>query len=520
MSVQHKCIYEFDSFSVDREKRVLYRGDQPVQLTPKVFDTLLALIEDRGRILTKDELLQRIWGDTIVEEGGLARNISILRKVLGERPDEHRYIVTVPGKGYQFVAEVRDEFEKETAESATILLLPQNSPPSAKPHWSRVRLLLGGFFILVLGSLAYLVFLNESFSTQHKIRSLAVLPMKNLSGDPSQDYFADGITEALIGNLAQIRALNVISRRSAMTFKDAPTPLPEIARTLNVDAILEGSVQRENGRVKISIQLIDARTDAHLMSREYERNLTDVLKLQADVANAIADEIRVQVTPNEHAHLRTVKSVKPDAYDHYVLGRFHLWKFIWDDHERAIAHFEQAIAIDPNYAAAWAGLAQAWWQLAAQGERPWSQVENQARASAEKALELDDRMAAAHVAQGYVKWLSDADWKGAENSIRRVIELDPGSVDAHYFYGRLLADLARFPESIAQVQIAEKLDPISPAVQSLFGGILSRGGKQTEAAERLERAIEREPRSANAHGLLADVYATGVVLPLVGSTAA
>ncbi|HMF95536.1 MAG TPA: winged helix-turn-helix domain-containing protein [Vicinamibacterales bacterium] len=295
--------YEFGPFVVDAGKRILLRSGEPVPLTSKVFETLLALIENRERVLTKDELLKRVWRDTSVEEGGLTRNVSILRKTLGEKPDDHQYIVTIPARGYQFVAKVR--------ERAAIDEAPRANPSAAPDEDSRPRgivragrALMGGLAVLTLGTLVYV---GRPVRATHPgppiIRSLAVLPLQNLSGDPAQDYFADGVTEALISNLARIRALRVVSRTSVMRFKGDQRSLSEISTALNVDAVLEGSVQRTGDRVKISIQLIYAPTDTHLWAREYERELTDVLKLEGEVAHGVADEIRIQVTPEERARL-------------------------------------------------------------------------------------------------------------------------------------------------------------------------------------------------------------------------
>ena len=336
-----------------------------------------------------------------------------------------------------------------------------------------------------------------------------MLPLQNLSGDPAQEFFADGMTETLISSLAQIRALRVISRTSVMSFKGTQKPLPplpEIARELKVDGVIEGSVQRENGRVKVMIQLIHGPSDTHLWAREYERAMTDVLKLQGEMARAIANEIRIQVTPEERTRLASAATVNPAAHEAYLLGRYHFWKHIVDDHQRAIDHFERAIQIEPSYAAAHAGLSMAWQKWGSQRPAPLKEFEPQARAAARKALELDGQLSEAHTAQGFLQFSCDWDWKGGENSIKRALELDPNSLDAHYNYTVLLMALGRFPEALIEIQAAEQLDPLSHQVQVLFGHVLYRAGKYDEAVLRLKQAIEREPRSATAHHLLGLVY--------------
>src|SRR5262249_47310425 len=357
MSEPSRPSYEFGPFLVDPGKRILLRSGEHVPLAPKVFETLLALIENRERVLTKDELLRQVWGDTSVEEGGLTRNVSILRKTLGEKPDDHQYIVTIPARGYQFVAKVRERTETDEAFRANLSSAPdEDSRPGGILRAGR-SLMLSGLAVLALVTM---ISVGRLVRATHPgppvIRSLAVLPLQNLSGDPAQDYFADGVTEALIGNLARIHAVRVASRTSVMRFKGAQKSLSEISGALNVDAVLEGSVQRAGDRVKISIQLIYVPTDTHIWAREYERELTDVLKLEGEVAHAVADEIRIQVTPEERARLTSATSVDPAAYQEYLVGRYHLWRYNEDNLKEAIAHFERATQFDPKYAAAYAGL--------------------------------------------------------------------------------------------------------------------------------------------------------------------
>ncbi len=228
-----------------------------------------------------------------------------------------------------------------------------------------------------------------------------------------------------------------------------------------MDGVIEGSVQRENGRVKVMIQLIHGPTDTHLWARDYERALTDVLKLQGEMARAIADEIRTQVTPEERTRLASAATVNPAAHEAYLLGRYHFWKHIVDDHKRAIDHFERAIQIEPSYAAAYAGLSMAWQKWGSQRPAPPKEFEPQARAAARKALELDGQLSEAHAAQGFLQFSYDWDWRGGENSIKRALELDPNNLDAHYNYAVLLMALGRFPEALTEIQTAEQLDPLS-----------------------------------------------------------
>ena len=314
------------------------------------------------------------------------------------------------------------------------------------------------------------------------------------------------MTEALIGNLARIRALRVVSRTSVMRFKGGTRSLPEIARALNVDAIVEGSVLRTGDRVRISVQLIHAATDTHLWAREYERDLTDILKLQGEVSRAVAEEIQVQITAEERARLASAAVVDPAAYQEYLLGQHYLWRLNEEDLSRAIDHFEQATRLDDRYAAAYAGLSHAWWWRGVWGAKSAKQVEAQSRAAALRALELDPQLAAAHVSNGRIKFSYDWDWSGAEQDFGRALQLDPNSLDAHFFQGMLCMALGRFPESISHIERAEQLDPLSPTVQSAFGRILYRARRFDDAIPHLKQAIELQPQAAGHYGRLADVY--------------
>jgi TolB-like protein/DNA-binding winged helix-turn-helix (wHTH) protein/tetratricopeptide (TPR) repeat protein len=495
---------------VDADKRLLLRDGAAVPLAPKVMETLLALLQNRERVLTKDELLRQVWGDTVVEEGGLTRNVSILRKTLGEKPDDHQYIVTVPARGYRFVADVRERWRNSETSDAAVPAesAAPESDAELRGHRSVRRWwLLGALAMLAVAAFAHVR--RPAAATdpaRPAITSLAVLPLENLSGDPTQDYFADGMTEALIGNLARIRALRVVSRTSVMRFKGARTSLPEIARTLGVDAVIEGSVQRTADRVRISIQLVHGSTDTHLWAREYERELTDVLKLQGEVARAVSEEIRIQVTAEEGARMASAGTVDPAAHQEYLLGRYFLWKLTKDDLTRAVDHFERATHLDPGYAAAHAGLSHAWWWRGIWGGKTLQEIESPSRSAARKALELDPRLAEAHVSMGRIKFGHDWDWAGAEADFGRALEIDPNNLDAHFFQAMLSMALGRFPRSIAHIERAEQLDPLSSTVQSAFGRILYRARRFDEAIPHLNRALELEPGNGGVHERLGDVY--------------
>jgi eukaryotic-like serine/threonine-protein kinase len=374
---------------------------------------------------------------------------------------------------------------------------------------SRVRLAWAAVIVVVMAGLGFwLLWRSPPAGPQPEIRSLAVLPLENLSGDPAQEYFADGMTEALISNLARIRALKVISRTSVMRYKGIrKSSLPEIAQELKVDAVIEGTVQRSGGRVRVTAQLIHAATDAHLWASDYERDLTDVLKLQSEIARAVADEIRIQVTAEERARLASAHRVNPQAHEAYLLGRYHHSKGNEQGRKQAIEYFARAIELAPDYAAAYAGLSDAWLQLGIYGEKPIKEVEPPARGAALKAIGLDEQLAEGHISLGNIKHYYDWDWAGAELEFKRALELDPGGIDAHITYGLRLMHLGRHNEAIREGQIAAQLDPLSWATQSALGRFLYCARRYEEALPHLKRSVELEPRSIAANSRLGDVYA-------------
>ena len=362
--------------------------------------------------------------------------------------------------------------------------------------------------MLMVAALSYqLLFRGAPTVVSHEIKSIAVLPLENLSGDPAQEYFADGMTEALISNLAQIRALSrVISRTTVMRYKGSGKSLQEIARELNVDAVIEGTVHRSGGRVRVTARLIPAATDSPLWARDYERDLSDVLKLQSDLARTVADEIRIQVTPEERARLAAARNINPQAHEAYLLGRY-LSRTNEEDLRQAIGHFERAIQLAPDYSAAYAGLSDAWMRRGVFGAKNRKEVMPLARDAALKAVALDPQLPEGHVALGFVKTL-DWDWAGAEQEIARALELDPNSAEAHERYGDLLMALERHDEAIREIDRAEKLDPLSSNIQSRYGRVLYRARKYEEAVPHLQRAIDLDPNPGNSmpYWILGELY--------------
>ncbi|MBZ5514763.1 MAG: protein kinase [Acidobacteriia bacterium] len=339
-----------------------------------------------------------------------------------------------------------------------------------------------------------------------KIESLAVLPLANLSGDPQQEYFADGMTDELITNLSKLSALRVISRTSVMQYKGVKKPLPQIARELNVDAVVEGSVLRSGDRVRITAQLLHAPTDRHLWAESYERNLRDVLALQSEVAQAIVREIRIKLTPQEQARLARARPVNPEAYRLYLIGRF-LWnKRTEEGFKQAIDNFQRALEIDPGYAPAYAGLADSYNLLGGLGFVPPKEAIPRGKAAAQKALEIDESLAEAHTSLAFACTYYDWDWPTCEKEFKRAIELNPNYAIAHQWYADYVSAMRRHPEALAEAQRAQELDPLSPIISVCVAHQYFNAGQYDEAICRFRNTVSLFPEFAFAYGDLGDTY--------------
>ena len=485
MREQPKQIYEFGPFRFDADDRLLLRAGEVVALAPKAADTLLALLANRGHVLEKGELMKIVWPDTFVEEGGLARNISILRKALGEE-----YIETIPKRGYRFVAPV-SEISGEAA--------------PGPPRRSKKRLWAAG---IVGASVALLVVAGWFWFAAGASASLAVLPLKNLSNDPAQDYFSEGMTEALITNLAKIRTLRVIARNSVMRFQGPAVRLADVARDLGVGAVVEGTVLRSGDRVRITARLIEVKTGRLLWADSYERDLRDVLALQSEVAGAIAREVRVKMTPQEQESLARSRPVDSEAYHAYLKGRYFWNKRTQEALLEAIGFFQQAIDKDPTYALAYAGLADTYALLGsnAYDALPPTKAMPLAKAAALKALKIDEELAEGHASLAYARLSYDWDLPEAEKEFRRAIELNPGYATAHHWYGHYYLAAGELDQALAEMNKAQELDPLSLVINVGAGWCYYYSRQYDRAIEAYRRTLELEPSFALAHHTLGMAY--------------
>jgi TolB-like protein/DNA-binding winged helix-turn-helix (wHTH) protein/Tfp pilus assembly protein PilF len=498
-----KNLYEFGPFRLDPAERSLLRDGKPVPLTPKAFELLVLLVENRGHLLNKDELIERVWPNTFVEEANLVQNVSVLRKALDDKNGGVQYIETVPKGGYRFTAAVVDHTPPARVES-----------PAAKAQRSRVTLRVAfGCVLTFLATAALVLAIQRGFHVRSsgaavpRIQSLAVLPLESLPGDSSQDYFADGMTDALITSLGQISSLRVISRTSVMQYRGVHKPLPEIARELNVDAVVEGTVVRSSGRVRIAAQLIQASTDKHLWSQSYQRDLKDVLGLQQEIASAIAKQIRMTLTPGEQIWAGIGQPVNLEAYESYWRGEYFLNRVTPDSIRKAADYFQRAIEKDPNYSAAYIKLAACYELLSEMGAIPQKVAHPKVKPLIAKALELDPQFASAHAVRGWDLLDYDFDFAAAGSEFQRAVELNPNGAEGHLGLSEYYAIMGRMQESVQEAQRARELDPLDLMVNSNLCQALYFARSYDEALAQCKANLDLDPSSPLPDGLLGAIYA-------------
>ncbi len=524
-------VVRFGTYEVSLQSGEVRKAGLRIRVQQQPMKLLEILLERPGEVVTREELRTRVWTDESFGDFDQAVNIAIakLRSALGDSAENPRFIETLPKRGYRFIADVsvvdaearpkrpepvdgdltaavardKEGDSKDKLQGAGLAVATKPRP------WPALRVIVVLALVLGLPILAFWLFRSRGHGhAPTGIRSLAVLPLENLSADASQSYFADGMTDELITDLAQISALRVISRTSVMVYKGARKPLPQIARELNVDAVVEGTVLRSGDQVRITAQLIEASTDRHLWSQSYEGELRDSLALQNTVARAIADQIRINLTPQEQAALKNVKVVNPQAYESYLKGRYFWNKRTADGLKVALAYFNQAIEEDPKYAQAYSGLADTYallgdWQYAVMTPK---ETFPKAKVAAIKALELDSALGEAHNSLAFVLDGFDWDFDAAGKEFRRAIELNPGYATAHHWYAWHLSLLGRYDEAITEMRKAENLDPLSLIINADLAELLVLAHSYDESIQQSRKTIEMDPNFALAHNQLAQAY--------------
>ena len=512
METPQNDIFEFGGFRLDAGKRLLSDGSGAnVSLMPKVFDTLVFLVVNAGRVVSKDELLSEIWADTVVEENNLTQNISSLRRVLGEKPGEHKFISTIPGKGYKFVAsvtrsaavepepagEVTDVASNERASAEVATSLRDEMPPEPGPALhSRSyppALLYAGLAVLglaVIGA-AYMIWFRDA--ANDAIRSVAVLPFANSSQLADTEYLSDGIAENVINGLSRLTNLRVMSRNSTFRFRGDQSDIRGIGTQLGVDALVTGDVRQMGQDFVINVRLIDARDERQIWGNQYVRSSTDIIAAQNEIAQAVAQNLRLKLTATDTQLLTKQDTQNPEAWQLYQRGRFHVFRLTPPEVQKGIGYFQQAIALDPNYALAYSGISDAYRSLALSTEMPPVEYLGRSKAAAIKAIELDDSLSEGHSSLGMTIFWGDWNWRAADEQYRRAVELNPNNTMAHLFHAHLLSNLGRHAESADAMKIARELDPLFPFGNALEGQFLIHAGRYDEGIAQLQKAAELAP---------------------------
>jgi TolB-like protein/Flp pilus assembly protein TadD len=451
-------VYEFGSFRVDARKRLLARDGALVPVTPKVFDTLLHLVRHSGKAVGKDEMMRAIWPDTVVEENNLNQNISILRSILGDGRNGQRYISTVPGYGYQFVAEVTSPKERSSP------LTPGDDP------------------------------------------SIAILPFANLSADSSNQYFCDGLAEELINALAKLEQIRVVARTSAFSFKGKETDVREIGRKLKVSTVLEGSVRKSGNRLRITAQLINAANGYHLWSERYDTEMQEVFDVQDEITLAIVAALKLKLLGKEKSAILKHPTENPEAYLLYLKGQYYRWKTEPEEFRKCRDYFDRAVKADPSFALGYFGLNSFYGYGSAFGVLSPDEGWPKAHAALTKALELDGTLPEAHLSLAAYLLVHDRNWAGAEKEIKRVVALNPKLAEIHHLYSFYFLTLGQFDHAITEGRRALEFDPLSLIYGRSLGMSLYFARRYDEAVAQYHETLELDQNSVSVHELLGDAY--------------
>lgn len=508
--------HEFGPYRIDTGERLLHRGSELVSLPPKVAGTLLVLVQNAGRMVDKNDLLKAVWPDTFVEEGALTRNISLLRKTLGDTGNEPIYIETIPKRGYRFIAPVRTFAISPDGKDAAAVTVPiaESAAPVAAAAPSRKRKIVAVMLALgVLGAVIGRYAIRERSSPfgappATSGVTLAVLPFRMIEKDPAQDYFADGMTQALISSLANLRKIRVVSLASDVGEQRSASAWNAILRDQSIRRVFTGTIWRSDGRVRIDARLVDPATRAVYWANSYEHDAHNVLALGAALAESIASEIQVSITAQDRERLRRRPPAKPEALDAYLQGRYFWNRRTEDSLRRAIGYFRQAIAADPNYAQAYSGLSDAYSILGSIGTDGMAPNEAMplAKSAAQKALELDPDLVDAHVSLAYVMLSYDWDLPGAAREFSRALALNPNSATGRHWFSHYFMAAGDLTKAAEQMREALQLEPLSPSINIGVGWCHYYSRQYGQAIERFRSVAEMEPELPLAHQTLGMAY--------------
>jgi DNA-binding winged helix-turn-helix (wHTH) protein/TolB-like protein/tetratricopeptide (TPR) repeat protein len=498
-------VYVFDRFRLELTKRLL-RTDQgeTIPLVPKAFDTLAYLVTNHGRLIGKDELMSAIWPDTIVEENNLNKNISILRRVLGDDLRNHRFIVTVPGQGFKFVAKVESEIES----SRTLDEVATERPRFTRRFPARLTAAVIGASIIAVAAFFWIG--RDSGKGAARGATIAVLPFRPLVAEHRDEALELGMADAVISSLSQNRALVVRPLTSVRGFSGLDQDAIGAGLALGVDYIVDGTIQRWGDKIRVTVRLAAVNDGSVLWTEAFDERFTDIFVVQDTISKrataALSPHFKLPGEPN-----RSVPH--PDAYAFYLRGRFHVFKLTEGDMRKAIGFYEMAILTDPNYALAYAGMADAYRTLASAGYAPGNEVCPKARELAERALAIDGSLAEAHIVLGWVALLYSWDWVTAERELQKAIELSPNDSEAHRAYAHLLSNSGRHEEAVREGRLARELAPLTLITAALESQFLKYAGRDTEALERATRTLELDPDFWVTHNIIGRIYLNQNRLP-------
>jgi TolB-like protein/DNA-binding winged helix-turn-helix (wHTH) protein/tetratricopeptide (TPR) repeat protein len=520
-------MFQFGGFTLDIHDHTLKQSEQPISLRPKSFETLAFLVEHRGRLVSKDELLERVWAGVVVTDGALTHCIEEIRHVIGDDPHHPHFIQTVPRVGYRFIAQVQELPDGSTEEEVVeeeeyttlnvrfrgddevgtethrhVKTLPERLSPPGRLKLTTVAIIASAILVLLAIALVYILSAGRSGA----ITSLAVMPFENLSRDPEQDYFADGLTDALIAEIAKIGRLRVISRTSAMQYKNSRKSISEIAEELQVDGVIEGSVFRSGERVRITAALIATGGERRLWGETYERDQRDMVTLLRVMARTLAQEIPIELTPTERARFSRDASVDPVVYELYLKGRYHWNKRTAEGFRKGIECFETALARDPYYAPAYVGLADSYNMLGDYDLLPPKMAFPKARAAALQALAVDNSLAEAHASLAFSAMRFDWDWAEVEREYGLAIASDPNSSNAHHWYGLYLATRGRFDDAGEELRKAHALDPLALIITANLAWVHYFAREYDQAIMVCKEALELDSSFTSAHVKLGWAY--------------
>jgi TolB-like protein/DNA-binding winged helix-turn-helix (wHTH) protein/Tfp pilus assembly protein PilF len=509
MSVK-STVYEFEGFRFDAESGRLFRAEtgELVALQPKAAELLLVLIESGGRVLSKNEILSAVWAESFVEESNLSQTIFVLRKALGEDKKDPRFIVTIPGRGYRFIAKVTENAESaETIEESPKAEIrnPESRIPNPAPQipLAPKYFLIGvGFLILLIGGGIFYAWRNREPETIREVKSIAVLPFKNTGGKEDEEYIGHGLSEVLVSRLSNIKTIIVRPANSVLKFTQESPDIKRIGKELNVEAVITGRVQMIDGNIRVTVQVVRVSDSATLWAETFDDKFDNIFAVQDSISARVTESLALELSPDERERVAKNYTTNPEALQAYMRGLYFWNKRTSESLGKALGEFETAVRLDPNYALAYSGLASCYVLLAEYRVMSPNESFPKARAAASKALELDGRLAEAQTSLAYIAAFYEWDFPTAERDFKKAIDQNPSYATAHQWYAEYLQVRGRFDESLVQLRRAETIDPVSLIIKTDIARYFYFTGKYDAAIEQSNKIIELDPNFAWGYGFL------------------